>query len=162
MMQDQPSFSVIGVLLLCIFVLCIYCLYQRQTASNLKYHLEQNKRNVIAFYELMFNENKPREAIERYAGDIYIQHNPHVSDGKEGFINYFIKMAKEYPGKQVYIKRALAEGNFVILHCLQVWPGDKDWAGIDIFRLDAKGKIVEHWDVLQTVPSESKNQNTLF
>jgi hypothetical protein len=50
--------------------------------------LERNKANVIAFYELMFNDCKPREAIERYAGDDYIQHNPHVATGKAGFIDY--------------------------------------------------------------------------
>jgi predicted SnoaL-like aldol condensation-catalyzing enzyme len=124
--------------------------------------LEDNKRNAMAFYDLMFNQCQPRDAIHKYVGDVYIQHNPEVADGKDAFIAFFEDMAKAYPSKHVTFKRAVAEGNLVVLHCHQVLPGEGEWAGIDIFRFDDAGKIVEHWDVLQRLPRESANSNTMF
>jgi len=111
---------------------------------------------------MAFNDCMPDQATAKYMGEEYVQHNPLVGDGKEAFIAYFKQMAEKWPGKSVHFVRAIAEGDYVVLHCRQLWPGDNEYAGIDIFRLDEHGKVVEHWDVLQVVPGSSANENTMF
>ena len=83
--------------------------------------LEQHKENAIAFYRTAY-EGDPRKAVELYVGDTYIQHNPDVEDGPEGFIEYFERMQREYPDKSIEFVRCIAEGNLVALHTHQTWP----------------------------------------
>jgi len=124
-------------------------------------NLNQNKKNAISFYSMAYNGN-PREAVELFVGSEYIQHNPLVGDGKEPFIEYFERMATEYPNKSIEFVRAVAEGNLVALHTHQVWPGNEEYVTMDFFRFDDFGKIVEHWDSMQQIPDGSANNNTMY
>ncbi len=125
------------------------------------HNLDQNKQNAIAFYQTAY-EGQPRKAVEQYVGNNYVQHNPLVGDGKEPFISYFEKMAKEYPEKNIVFVRSVAEGNLVALHTHQTWPDDVEYVTMDFFRFDDNGKIVEHWDSIQEVPEKSENGNTMY
>ena len=116
---------------------------------------------VVNFYNAALNEKNPEKAVS-FLGDKYIQHNPHVPDGIEGFVKFIKFRRDKFPGARNEIKRVIAEGDLVVLHCSQEWPGDGPWAGIDIFRFDEQGRIVEHWDVLQRVPETSSNDNGMF
>ena len=124
-------------------------------------NLEENKSNAIAFYKMAY-EGNPQQAIDQYVGDEYIQHNPTVEDGTQGFVDYFEKMQIEYPDKSIEFVRCIAEGNLVALHTHQTWPGNDQYVTMDFFRFNANGKICEHWDAIQQVPQESANPNTVY
>lgn len=128
---------------------------------SMKQDLEENKQNAIAFYRTAYL-GEANKAVEKYVGSEYKQHNPLVGDGKQAFIDYFNEMARDYPGKSIEFVRAVAEKDLVALHTHQVWPGSKEYVTMDFFRFDENGKIVEHWDSIQKIPSESKNDNPMY
>ncbi|WP_339698250.1 nuclear transport factor 2 family protein [uncultured Marixanthomonas sp.] len=122
---------------------------------------KDNKEKAIAFYKTAY-EGNPKKAIEQYVGDVYIQHNPDVSDGTQGFIDYFEKMQKEYSNKSIEFVRCISEGNLVALHTHQTWPDNDEYITMDFFRFNENGKICEHWDSIQQIPKESMNENKMY
>ena len=122
---------------------------------------EENKRNAIAFYKMAYEGNS-REAVAQFVGEEYIQHNPSVADGKQGFIDYFERMQREYPDKQIEFVRCVGEGDLVALHTHQTWPGNDEYVTMDFFRFDENGKICEHWDAIQQIPKDSANPNKMY
>jgi predicted SnoaL-like aldol condensation-catalyzing enzyme len=124
-------------------------------------NLEENKKNAIAFYQTAY-EGNPEKAIEQFVGAEYIQHNPDVANGTQGFISYFERMQKEYPAKSIEFVRCIAEGDIVALHTHQTWPGNDEYVTMDFFRFDENGLICEHWDAIQHIPETSANPNTMY
>ena len=124
-------------------------------------NLEKNKENAIAFYQTAYL-GQPKLAIEKYVGNEYIQHNPAVANGTQGFIDYFERMQVEYPEKSIVFVRSIAEGDLVALHTHQTWPGNDQYITMDFFRFDDNGKVCEHWDSIQQIPEKSENPNTMY
>ena len=124
--------------------------------------LEVNKKIVLEYTELALNQRKVEEAVAKYLGPNYRQHNPGAKDGGEAFIAFVKWFKQQHPSFHGEVKRIMAEGDLVMTHThLVLEPGDRGQAVIDIFRLE-NGKIVEHWDVVQAIPEKSANNNTMF
>jgi predicted SnoaL-like aldol condensation-catalyzing enzyme len=122
---------------------------------------EANKKAVLEFYDKALNQ-KDFDAASKYFGPRYIQHNPGAPDGIEGFKAFIALRKEKNPNAKSEIKRAFAEGDYVILHVHGVRePGERGVAIVDIFRLE-NGKIVEHWDVIQPIPEKTANSNGMF
>ena len=122
---------------------------------------EANRNAVLAFYEKGLNQ-KDVDAALAYVGDRYTQHNPNAADGPEGFRKFIGFLREKSPNSHSEIKRSFVDGDYVILHVHAVRePGTKGNAIVDIFKLE-NGKIVEHWDVVQPIPENPANNNTMF
>lgn len=122
---------------------------------------EANRAAVLAFYEKGLNQ-KDVDAALAYVGNRYLQHNPNAGDGPEGFRKFIGFLREKFPNSHSEIKRSFVDGDYVILHVHSVRePGTRGRAIVDIFKLE-NGKIVEHWDVVQEIPENPANGNTMF
>ncbi|TCQ73512.1 putative SnoaL-like aldol condensation-catalyzing enzyme [Raoultella ornithinolytica] len=127
------------------------------TESELK-----NKENVIDFYNKALND-KDFDAARPYLGNEYIQHNPGAKDGPEGFRQFITFLKEKFPDSHSEIKRVIVDGDYVVLHVASTGrEAGVTRAIIDIFRLNTQHKIVEHWDVIQTVPEKTASGNGMF
>jgi predicted SnoaL-like aldol condensation-catalyzing enzyme len=116
----------------------------------------RNKDNVLAWYDLMINRKKPEEAAAKFVDPAYVQHNPLIADGSDALGKYFGQVMRQRANARVVVHRIIAFGDYVWAHAnfLNLFnddPQDTGVAGVDIFRMDAEGKAIEHWDVLQLV-----------
>ena len=122
---------------------------------------EANRKAVLAFYDKGLNQ-KDADAALAYVGNRYVQHNPGAADGPDGFRKFIAFLRDKFPNSHSEIKRSFVDGDYVILHVHAVRePGTRGNAIIDIFKLE-DGKIVEHWDVVQPIPENPANNNTMF
>lgn len=123
---------------------------------------QRNKQSAVTFYDQFFNKHD-LTAADRFIGDSYTQHNPRVPNGKAAFVGAFQQIFAQNPQRQSRITQAIADGDLVALHVhTTTGPQDRGVAIVDIFRFDANGKIVEHWDVIQPVPESTASGNSMF
>jgi predicted SnoaL-like aldol condensation-catalyzing enzyme len=117
---------------------------------------------VTAFYKMVFYDHKVPDAFKTHVGASYRQHNPLVPDGIEPSVAFLSKRFETNPQAINEIKRVIADGDLVAVHVhSRLNDADRGRAIVDIFRVES-GKIVEHWDVIQPVPENAQNDNTMF
>jgi predicted SnoaL-like aldol condensation-catalyzing enzyme len=123
---------------------------------------EKNKKIAVAFLTMIFNEHKVAEAFDLYSVPTYKQHNPLAKTGSKAAIDFLGPYLKGCAQCKTDIKRVIADGDLVAIHNNPTsGPNDRGRAVVDIFRIE-NGKVVEHWDVVQDVPAQSANENTMF
>ena len=117
----------------------------------------QTEQTLATIYDKIFNQGQA-DLLPGIVAGPYIQHNPMFPNGTEMLVAY-VRQAGSVPCE---VKRVAIDGDlaFVHVHYLN-WAGAPT-AGVDIFRFNADGRIVEHWDVLQPIPPTANNTNTMF
>jgi len=135
-------------------------------------HDTQAKRNVeavLAFYDKMINKKQAIQATENYLVPEYIQHNPIIPTTAKALGEFFNSVAGTRKNLHVVVHHVIASGDWAWAHVnfFNLYnddPNDRGVAGVDIFRFNSNGKIIEHWDVLQEIPDPAKaaNPNGMF
>jgi predicted SnoaL-like aldol condensation-catalyzing enzyme len=117
---------------------------------------------AVDFLQTSFNDGKPEKAVKEHVGDKYAQHNPQVGDGGEAFVGFVKAFRSQFPEMHLDVKRTVAQGDMVVTHShLTLKPGAPGVAVADFFRFE-RGKLVEHWDVIQNIPDEAANSKSMF
>jgi predicted SnoaL-like aldol condensation-catalyzing enzyme len=115
---------------------------------------------IVEFARLLYTERDPRSAFARFVAPDYIQHNPGLPDGPDAAVEG-LQPKFQAEGARFEIQRILVDGDLAVVHVKASRPGGPDTAVADFYRVD-RGRIVEHWDVLQPVPPTSANDHPMF
>lgn len=101
-------------------------------------------------------------AVDRYIAPDYIQHSSLAEPGVPALKAFLDRVRAESPDARQTIHRSFVDGDHVVVHThVERWPGDPGLAVVDIFRC-AGDMIVEHWDVIQDVPTDPVNPHSMF
>jgi predicted SnoaL-like aldol condensation-catalyzing enzyme len=148
--------SRLAVPLLCGLALSFTALADKALTTN------SNGKLVVAFLDTVFNQKKVKEGFDKYTGPTYRQHNPFAADGAQAAIDFLAPYLASHTEYRYDMKHVYVDGNIVVVHShVTRDANDRGSAVVDIFRIE-KGKVVEHWDVVQPIPEKSANTNTMF
>jgi predicted SnoaL-like aldol condensation-catalyzing enzyme len=120
-----------------------------------------NHEHVIAMYhDVLMALDSSR--VDDYILPSYIQHSSLAEPGVQALKDWLDARKADSPDAVQTIHRSFADGDHVIVHVhVSRWPGDPGFAVVDIFRMES-GMIAEHWDVLQEMPTDPVNSNSMF
>jgi predicted SnoaL-like aldol condensation-catalyzing enzyme len=127
-------------------------------------HSTREEKNKVLVMKLLTKAFKDKDvnAAAALLTDRYIQHNPQVPTGREGFIKGITAFYQMFPDLSWELKRIWAEGDFVITHSHYHFTKQGNGSAVvDIFRVQ-DGKVDEHWDVIQEIPDRMAHDNTMF
>jgi len=152
----------LGLLLAAAAVPAVQASDAKPVAAKVHDSARANKALVLTAYQQLFGDHD-LTALDRYWAKNYIQHNPYMGDGTEAVKQYVEKLGLlNAPKFKVEFLRVAAEGDLVFLQTRQPKMGSNpEMVIVDIFRVE-KGKIAEHWDVMQAVPSDAVNQRPMY
>jgi len=122
--------------------------------------LECNKKIVLDFYNTVVND-KNYDAAIKYLGSNFKEHSFNSIDGLAG-LEQGIKFLIKHPNSDIIIKRILAEHDLVMLHVHTILePDTLGYAMMELFRVE-DGKVVEHWDISESIPDHLYHKNGVF
>jgi predicted SnoaL-like aldol condensation-catalyzing enzyme len=114
---------------------------------------ERNKQTVARVFDAFRAGDV--DAFDDPIAEGYVQHNPQADNGLQAVKAFFAPVGPV----DVEVYRVIAEGDLVVAHShYKTW----NLAGVDIWRFDDEGKMIEHWDVLQQVPKTTASGNDMF
>lgn len=123
--------------------------------------INSNKKAATAFLRLVI-EGKIRDAYANYISPEMIHHNAAFAGDAASLEKAMLENHLKFPNKRIVVKHAVAEGDLVAVQShIRMNVKDPGFAAVHIFRLKDE-RIVEMWDIAQSIPEESPNQNGMF
>ncbi|MEL7161646.1 MAG: nuclear transport factor 2 family protein [Bacteroidota bacterium] len=121
-----------------------------------------NKALAKAMVEDLLMGKNPSKLPDYISAEQYDQHNPGIKDGVAGLVEAITYLTEQNNMfKYTKIHKVLGEGDFVLTVSEGEWGG-KQQVFYDLLRFE-NGKAVEHWDVIQEIPTENlANDNGMF